>query len=191
MPTGFEHSFGPEWGPVLDERVSEEEARILLQRLAVQEISGAPTLSAVCEASGATPEVAGRILADIRGTTWQELFGRRVSAIERRLQDHDERFAQLGATLGAEPKSQRDRDADAMLDALSAQYNQERESKRKIAWVATVGLMLALVTVSFCIRYFAVGTPPQTPVVAAAPVAEPDLARMPAEDAAAPQPTEK
>lgn len=191
MPIGFERSFGPEWGPVLDEGVSEEEARALLQRLAVQEFGGASTLSAVCEASGATPEVAGRILADIRGTTWQELFGRRVSAIERRLQDHDERFAQLGATIGVAPQSRRDRDADAMLGALSAQSNLVRETKWKIAWVVTVGLMLAVVTASFCIRYFAVGTPPPTPMVAAAPVAEPALARMPAEEGAAPPPTEK
>lgn len=191
MPIGFEHSFGPEWGPVLDEGVSEEEARALLQRLAVQEFGGASTLSAVCEASGATPEVAGRILAEIRGTTWQELFGRRVSAIERRLQEHDDRIAQLGVMKDGAPKSQRDRDADAMLGALSAQYNQEREFKRKFAWVATVGLMLAVVTASFCIQYFAVGTPPPTPVVASAPVAEPDLARMPAEEAAAPQPLKR
>ncbi|MBA4293103.1 hypothetical protein C0431_09035 [bacterium] len=81
----FEDGFDPEWGLVLRERISAEEAREFLDRLAVSELGEADegTVGAICEVAGVGPEVVGRMLADIRGVSWQELFGNRLDAVEK------------------------------------------------------------------------------------------------------------
>lgn len=179
----FEQGFGPEWGPVLDERVSAEETRLLLERLAVHEFGGGDgTLSAVCEASGAAPEVAGRILADIRGTTWQELFGNRVAAMERRLRDHDEKIAYLGEKIGVEPKSQRDRDAEAMLAGLSSQFADQQEMRTRMWWIAAVIAFALMLTGLLVTRQGGETPPPLPPVEVDAAAPESELAQFPPDE---------
>lgn len=56
------------------EEVHPAEVREILRRLAIAEFGGPEhaTIADVAEASGTSPETIGRILADIRGTSWTQ-----------------------------------------------------------------------------------------------------------------------
>lgn len=98
----FEDGLDSEWGLVLREPVSAEETRALLDRLAVSEGGGEEggTVGAVCEVSGVGPEVVGRMLADIRGVSWQELFGDRLDEVEKEVTGLRSKVRELERKVG-------------------------------------------------------------------------------------------
>jgi hypothetical protein len=147
----FEDGFDSEWREVLREPVSEAESRQLLDRLAVSEFggSGESTLGDVCEASGATPLVIGRMLAEIRGKTWEQLFGQKLNALERKLRTHDdqlndhgERISMIGDQLGVKIKSKRELEIEKEIRTLAENSISDR---RNGYW----GLLVALVVLFY------------------------------------------
>lgn len=62
----------------------------VLERLSCQATTELPTIGAVSEVTGASAEAIGRMLADIRGVSFQEAFGRRLDEHEAVLSVHRE-----------------------------------------------------------------------------------------------------
>lgn len=70
------------------QELSPEELRAVLDRLACDATAEVPTVGAVSEVTGVSPEVIGRILAQIRSEDLHEEFG-------KRLDEHDEKLKHL------------------------------------------------------------------------------------------------
>jgi len=92
------NSFGPDDERcLLQQEVSDSEVRQILERLSAEEFA-APlhaTVAAVCEATGASAEVIGRILADIRKQNIEERYGETIERHEEQIGVLDERTHEL------------------------------------------------------------------------------------------------
>jgi len=76
------------------ETVSDDELRIILERLGQQEFGGDPatTVQDVVEGTGADPIVIGRILAEIRKEAFEKRFRLQLNRQEQRIDDHEDRI---------------------------------------------------------------------------------------------------
>lgn len=101
MATGEE--FSPDLEALSREELTGPELREVLKRLSVAEFGGSdhPTVAAVCEATGASPLVVGRILAAIREERLQEVFGRRLSRHEEILEEQQQDISEIRSQLEA------------------------------------------------------------------------------------------
>lgn len=125
------------------EALSPEELREILDRLAIQETTEAHTVGAVCEVTGATPEIIGRMLADIRGVSFQQAFGRKLEqqaaelqSQRSRLETHDRRLADQQRQIQSIPRQQRPSsawDEDPEVVEEMRQIAEERIQARKQA----------------------------------------------------------
>ncbi len=97
------NSFGPdEEHSLLQQELSDSEVREILERLSAEEFA-APlhaTVSAVCEATGASADVIGRILADIRKQNIEERYGEAIERHEEKIGELDERTHELANETG-------------------------------------------------------------------------------------------
>lgn len=105
-----------------------EELREVLDRLALEATEEMPTIGAVTEVTGTPPEVVGRILADIRGISFQEAFGKRLDAQEAKVAEHSRR-------LDAHEQKLAERRAPSSVDAykLCEDEREIEEEMRKMA----------------------------------------------------------
>lgn len=80
-----------------NERLTVEEVREILQRLACKEFGGSElaTIGSVSEASNTSTESIARILADIRQIELKELFGKRLAQHESILEEHSEKIQRI------------------------------------------------------------------------------------------------
>lgn len=79
---------------LLRETVSDNELRIILDRIGQLEFAGEPatTVQDIVEGTGADPVVVGRILAEIRKEAFEERFGLQLKRQEQRIDDHEDRI---------------------------------------------------------------------------------------------------
>ena len=110
--------------------LSQEELRDMLHRLAREELGGSdlPTVGSVAEATGATQETIGRILADLRGEQWDAWR----SQFESTTQEHKQRIE----ALEAKPKSPAELTDDELYERVR-RVNFEKQG--------VYGLIIALI----------------------------------------------
>ncbi|MFM9874134.1 MAG: hypothetical protein ACKVQS_11800 [Fimbriimonadaceae bacterium] len=146
----FEDGFDPEWREILREPVSTAESTQLLERLAFQEYGDnvKSTLGDVCEATGATPQVVGRMLAEIRGKTGIELFGEKLSVLNKKLQSHDQRLtdqaeqlSMIGDHLGVKVKSKREVQIEQEIRSMAAASIVDRQNSY---WWLLIAILIAI-----------------------------------------------
>lgn len=133
----FEDGFDPEWREILSVPVSENETRDLLERLASPVgIDGRATISAICEATGSTPQLVSRILADIRGVSWQKEFGDRLQAHSAKLlkhevaiKEHSHQISELKQrTLERPVRRSRDREIEEEMQRIAEERIWQRKT---------------------------------------------------------------
>ncbi|MEZ5162656.1 MAG: hypothetical protein R2688_02685 [Fimbriimonadaceae bacterium] len=93
----FEEQFSPDERELLKEELTDSEVREILDRLSADELGGSEkaTVGAVCEATGVGPMVVGRMLAEIRQTNLQELFGHRIDSHEQKISKLEQTVTKL------------------------------------------------------------------------------------------------
>lgn len=153
----FEDGFEPEWREILGEQVSDGEARELLDRLAVTSEfgDGGVSISAVCEATGSSPAVVSRILADIRGVSWQEEFGDRLLLAEdsltkqrARLDEHESKIELLSRKISLPEEHPQEEFAHHALSSLAAENVESEQQQVRKLWLVAGAFFLFLVIVS-------------------------------------------
>lgn len=79
------------------ETVSDDELRIILERLGQEEFGGEPatTVQDIVEGTGADPIMIGRILADVRKEEFEKRFGLQLKHHEQRIEEHEERIEKI------------------------------------------------------------------------------------------------
>lgn len=82
---------------LLQETVSDDELRIILDRLGHEEFGDDPatTVQDIVEGTGADPVVIGRILADVRKEEFEKRFGLQLQKHEQRIDEHEERIERI------------------------------------------------------------------------------------------------
>jgi len=87
---------GLDMNALANEPLSGDEVHELLQRLSVPQFAPeSPTIAAVSEICGTTPIVVGRMLAEIRQTNLQDLFGKRIDQLDQAVQHQSDQIAEL------------------------------------------------------------------------------------------------
>lgn len=129
------------------EELSDSELRELMERLAASEF-GVPersTVGDVCELTETSPVVVGRILADIRQTSFEELYLSHVQALNRRLDSHEEEMRRHRDRLEDLDRRQRE------LRSRSMQTVGEEESYFSSIGQRNTGVVVFLLVMSLLI----------------------------------------
>jgi hypothetical protein len=137
-----EFAHDPRFAELLAEPLTEEEVRDLLERLGSKEFGGPEnaTVNSVVEATGASVDTVGNLLAQIRKEDFEERFGLRLDHHENRIETLEERALRL-EVLSRPPPVQVPTSGHALdpyqQRALDRLANQERQSEamRPIALV--------------------------------------------------------
>lgn len=152
------NSFGPDAEhALLQQELSESEVRELLERLSAEEFAAPSlaTVSAVCEATGASAELIGRILADIRKQNIEERYGETIERHEEKIGELDERAHKVAtetrairhrteSLMGSRRWSPKPRAQDSEVSAELELMAQERIAARKAAPYVVGSLIIAL-----------------------------------------------
>lgn len=149
------------------EEVNPAEVREILGRLAIAEFGGPEhaTIADVAEASGTSPETIGRILADIRGTSWTQWR----HTIEAALAEQSTRIRQLELTKRPP--------AAPFINDVELYERVERGRREKHSEASAATLILIPVIVLTFIVFGACGGPQKTLVTAPTVHSDPFLTR--------------
>jgi hypothetical protein len=149
----FDQGFERGWQEILAEQVSDVETWEILDRLArLEDFTGGSTVSAICEVTGSTPLVVSRILADIRGQSWQAEFGNRLDAHdlqlaehEWKLERHDEDISELQRrSSGLRGLSSHDREVEEEMRRIAEERISERKAAPYYFVIMVIGVLFLL-----------------------------------------------
>jgi hypothetical protein len=128
------------------QEITDAELRELLERLGQEEMggSGLSRVGDVVEATGASSQVIGRMLADIRKDDWERRFGLRQEVVEKKvethgriLSDHERRLTSPGGQT---------RTDEELYDAMLAERQRRHLPAAILALV--VGFIMVIVLIS-------------------------------------------
>ena len=127
------------------EELSATELREVLQRLSVKEFGGSerPTVAAVSEATGASCEAIGRILAEIRQQNLHDLFGKTISQHAVELKEHGREIGQLTKRPSTSHRS-------SAVELEMRKIAEERIRNREQAPYLLVVMLLIIGVVALC-----------------------------------------
>lgn len=144
---------------LLNEEVLDEEVREILERLSSAELGGSElaTIGAIAEATGASPNLIGRMLAEIRQENLDERFGKTLRKHQDTLETHSAKIARHGEEL-QKIKVAGARDSDAVgeyseeveeeLAKMAEERIRHREMQPYVVMIAFV--IFALVALATC-----------------------------------------
>lgn len=143
---------------LLNEEVQDAEVREILERLAARDLGGSElaTVGALCEATGATPQLVARLLAEIRQTNLDEKFGAILDDHEAALEDQADAIERQGnaikrierrtghAHMGEELDLPPTREEEVVSDLVRGGFETKFVTFILIAALALIGLCYAV-----------------------------------------------
>jgi hypothetical protein len=146
-----EFAHDPRYAELLAEPLTDEEVRDLLERLGSKEFGGPEnaTVNSVVEATGASVDTVGNLLAQIRKEDFEEKFGLKLEEHEERIESLEARTRRVSHAT-AKPRShlrtepELDHYRQMALDRLANQERQ-REALRPAAIVLLCFVLLFIV----------------------------------------------